>query len=116
MKPKIGDKLWLVREGWRSSDAPREREVTVTKVGNKWFQLDNDHDPRHPRYSNDTWCEDGGQYMSRAKCHGSADEYHLAIETAKTWDKVYTLIRNTYSRPEHLTLLDIQTVLKILHP
>ena len=110
----VGEKLWLVREGWRTPDPVTEKEVTVTKVGRAWFYVDNEHDPSDHRYSIDSMREDGRGYVSRAQCYRSREEYRMALESDRVWGLISAFVRSEYVRPKQFDMLTLWKVADLL--
>ncbi len=66
---QVGQKLWRVASRRRGGNG---FEVTVSKVGRKWAELDG---YATGRIDLETLCVDGGNYMSPATCYLSRESY-----------------------------------------
>jgi len=112
----VGQKLWLVRGGWRNSDRPSEKEITVTKVGRKWFYAE---DPEYKgrkqnRYDIEDMVEDAGQYTSNAKCYLSKADYDNHVAIREKWDTITRWMRNTYRCPDGVDVAQLDQIAGIL--
>lgn len=73
MELKEGQKLWYV-----STYSRYQGPVTITKVGRKWAQLDNNE-----RIDIKTMLADGKRYSSPGECYASKKEYDAEVEFNK---------------------------------
>lgn len=100
-----GQKLWWVPQRNRHAQA---KEVTVTKVGRKWAQLDN-----HERIDLETLVADSGQYSPSGCCYLSRDECEQEKALAQAWSKLKRDLQ--YGRnPDGVTIGDIEAARKLL--
>lgn len=104
-KLQEGQKLWWV---YSSNRRGQPREVTVTKVGRKWAQLDN-----NCRIDIETLLADGGDYMSPGCCYLSKDIYDSGVALQKAWSEMKRDIQYA-STPEGVTVVDIQAARTLL--
>lgn len=98
-KLQEGQKLWWVYSQNRRGNP---REVTVTKVGRKWAQLNN-----HYRIDIETLIADGGGYMSPGCCYVNKDIYDREVVLKKEWNDMKRDIQYQPT-PEGVTVADIQ--------
>lgn len=116
MSVEVGQKLWLVRGGWRNSDRPSEKEVTVTKVGRKWFYVE---DPEYngwkqERYDLENMVEDAGQYTPKARCYLSKADYDYQNARRDRWDIIHRWMGYAYRCPDGVTLDQLDLIAGIL--
>lgn len=72
-----GQTLWWVPRQTKHSQA---KEVTVTKVGRKWAQLDNHH-----RIDIETLIADSGGYSPPGACYVNREGYEEELAISKAW-------------------------------
>lgn len=103
---KVGQALyWVPRE----TRFRNPREVTVTKIGRKWVQLDN-----RERIDIESLCADGGQYASPGQCYLSKADYEHAIKLSNNWTALRRDIESLWKAPNGVTLEDMDAVRSIL--
>lgn len=100
-----GQKLWWVP---RRNRYAQPKEVTVTKVGRKWAQLDN-----HERIDLKTLVADAGQYSPSGCCYLSREEYEQAEALAQAWSNLERDLRHA-RKPDGVTICDIAAVRQLL--
>lgn len=98
---KVGNTLWYVPIYKR--ELPRD--VTVTKVGRKWIEIDPSW---FPRLDKDTLFADGGKGVSPGRAYISKGEWEIERDTNQAWGEFRTAIEKLYHRPQHLKLEEIQ--------
>ncbi len=101
---KVGQKLWFVPRHGTS------REITITKLGRKWFETDTKY-----RFNIKTLSADGGQYMSPGDCHLDRFEYEAKRQLQKAWAAI-TQKLGRFGNWHHaeVTIEDIQAAAKLL--
>lgn len=104
-KLQEGQKLWWV---YSSNRRGQPREVTITKVGRKWAQLDNDK-----RIDLETLVADAGQYSPSGCCYLSREEYEQAEALAKAWSNLKRDLQYA-RRPDGVTIGDIEAARQML--
>ena len=113
-KLEVGQKLWLVTNGWRGgfrSALPGE-EVTVTKVGRKWAELDHG---RKTRIDINTLRVDSqGFGHSPGRCYLSREVYEIEVRDSETWRVFHNWTRDKYGKPDGLTADAIREAAKLL--
>lgn len=92
MNVKVGQKLWFVPNERHGNP----REVTVTKVGRKWFETDG----YTPRISVESLKADGGQYLSPGRCYLSKSEHTHAVATTQAWSEFKRQIERMWQSPD----------------
>ncbi len=105
----VGDVLYFVRtSGYRKNE--EGKEVTVTKVGRKWFHFDGGY----YKAAIQNWMVDGGQYGSPGRIYENAAAYEEEERRAEAWHELRKGIDRFYTPPGHLTTDQIVEVLKII--
>ena len=104
-KLKVGQKLWWVP---RYNRTQPQHEVTVTKVGRKWAQLDN-----HYRISLETFKADGGGYAPPGTCYPSKAHFDAITELNVAWNHFIGDLRNM-RLPDGVTVEDVEAARKLL--
>lgn len=107
-KPNVGDKLYMVWIGDRRYKQSN-REVTVTKVGRKYFYVDDDNTQFDLEDWKSTW-EFGG---SDWECYESKQAYDDHAELVKLNDK----FRDRFSRygKPNITLDQARRIMEIIN-
>jgi len=100
---KVGDKLWCVPTYGKA------HEVTVEKIGRKWFTIKGGWGPR---ISIETMYADGGNSSSPGRCWLSCADWEQEQKADKLWRELQ--MRTGYLRPPHLCCSDIRKVAEIL--
>ena len=113
MNLNLGDRLWLVDSGNRNSDPVKESEVTVTKLGRKWFMVNNNHSTWHAQYSVETGYIKTS-HSPRERCYQSKAIYDMKVLTNDHWNQLTRFFSGRYSKPEHLTLGNMIQILELL--
>jgi hypothetical protein len=103
----VGQVLWLVPYDKRMGNP---HEVTVTKVGRKWAEIDE----RHVRVNIETMAAKCGDY-SRGTCYVDRVAWEREQERQATWDKFHGAIRNSYRAPNGVTADQIREAAKTLN-
>lgn len=85
-KLTVGQKLWYVPRD--SREVSQSREVTVTKIGRKWAEIDMGWG-RGWRIDLDDWTVDGGNYSSPGRCHISREAWKAETERRRLWDGLF---------------------------
>ncbi len=106
MKVEVGQKILEVRFGWRAKDEPNLKDSIVTKVGRKWFYVNNEHEAHHNRYSIETGFADGGNYSPRGRCYESREHYQREIDTTALWLELEKVFRY-HSHPKDVDIRDL---------
>ena len=104
-KLQEGQKLWWV---YSSSRRGQPREVTVTKVGRKWAQIDN-----NCRIDIETLLADGGDHMSPGGCYLSKDIYDAEVALQKAWSGMKRDIQYAPIQ-DGVTVVDIEAARTLL--
>lgn len=89
---KVGQKLWCVPSSNRRGTA---MEVTVRKVGNKFFYLDEFRGDY--RFYIDGMMHDGREYMTHWQCYLSKELYEAKAELAREWQSFRADIAQTHN-------------------
>lgn len=77
-KPKVGDTLFLVRYGHRRGETVETENVTVTKVGSKYFRC-GEESWNARKFRVDSWHE-ASEYSSNVVLFENEDEWKLHTE------------------------------------
>lgn len=103
----VGQKLWFVS----SNNRRDEYEITVAKIGRKWIETG-----RGLRLDKSTLWADGGQYVSPGRAYVSRQAWDEEKALNAAWDALFQRIRNTYHRPEGVSVADIEAATALLFP
>lgn len=96
MKFEVGQKLFYVPNDRRHDS----RYVEITKVGRKWL-----HCSGFMKVDAEDLCTES---WPQGKCYLSEEDYNTAKVIQKAWDSFQRKIDRMYTRPEGITLEDIQ--------
>jgi hypothetical protein len=102
---EVGQKLWLVPSAGYWGEP---REVTVTKVGRKWFATDD-----CGRFDRQSFEADGRGYSSPGRCYLSKEEYDTYLGVVQRWRDLRSAIERRYVVP-NVTVQDINEAMRIL--
>lgn len=107
MKLTVGQKLWFVRHSWRGRS--ESHEVTVKKVGRKWFELEG----KWSRYSVETL---RGEDQHDGICWLTRDEHARHQQLRSAWTKLEDDLRHIRhgNPPAGVTVEDIAEVRRLL--
>jgi len=100
-----GQILWWVPQSQRHA---LPREVTVTKVGRKWAQLDN-----RERIDLETLVADGGGFSAPGCCYLSQEHHEGVMALHKAWDGLKRDLEYK-SVPTGVTAADIAAARQLL--
>ena len=100
-----GQKLWWVPNRSRFA---QQKEVTVTKVGRKWAQLDNNE-----RIDIETLVADAGQYSPNGHCYVSRESYEESVALSNAWSNMKRDLQYGAS-PDGVTIEDIEKARQLL--
>lgn len=109
-KPKlaVGMTVWVVYSRRHGDGVER----TITKIGRKWAYTD----LRNQRFDINSWCIDGGDYVSTGEVYASEQAFkdHLALQ--KEWQSFHGIVRQlSWSNvPGGMTLEKIQQIKALL--
>jgi hypothetical protein len=108
-KPKVGQVIYYV-PFVHSNNRTRTpaRELTVTKVGNKYFECESNRS----RFRISDWVEDFGHYSGRA--YLSAAHHEEALRRIATWRQFHDAIRHEYRAPEDISTENIREAAQLL--
>lgn len=108
---KVGQQVYVVQAQYRREDTLRAAYEEVTRIGNKYFYTGEGW--KETKYSLKTLRE-----VSDSNYHAAAyltkEEFDERIALTDAWNEFKTVASNLYSRPEHLTLQDIQSIVNTL--
>ncbi len=105
---KVGDKLWHVVNDRRYFN---EYEVTVTKVGRVWAELNND--PKF-RVNIESMYIDGRGYTSPGACYYSKENYEEEKNRGEAWKAFRKELEYIWSPQNHLSLAQIQGLIAVV--
>jgi hypothetical protein len=94
-----------------SSRRGQPTEVTVTKVGRRWADIE---PPYIGRVDIDTLSVDGGNHSSPGRCYLSMEDYETEKATNQAWLDFWRTIDRKHSRPKGVTVEVIHNVVEIL--
>ena len=100
-----GQKLWWVPAKSRYA---QPKEVTVTKVGRKWAQLDN-----YERIDLETLVADPGQCSPNGRCYLSREAREQEEMLGKAWGKLKYDLQYTRAT-KGVTIADIEAARQLL--
>ena len=86
------------------------REVTVTRVGRKWFEANG----VYSRISIETLWVDGGQYGSPGRCWLSAESYEAEKSRQAAWSEFKSLMDRHYAAPADVSISQIENARRAL--
>ena len=87
---EVGQKIYLKPIGNKARYSQEIKEVTIGKVGKKYFELEENH---YGRFFIDTMSQDCGQYISGYTCYLSLQD----IEDEKEALRLLTEIKKVFS-------------------
>lgn len=105
MKLSVGQKLWYVPNRNRGGQC----EVTVTKVGRLWANLDN-----RERISLESLEADAGQYSSPGRAYLSKGDYELSLRLHEVWREFRRRVDHQYLPPDGVTFSDVERATDLL--
>lgn len=106
MNYTVGQKLWYVPTDHRWG---RQAEVTVTRVGRKWVELDSGR-----RVEIGKTHVDGGNYSSPGSLYESKEVYEASEALKEAWWELKRKMDNIRATPSHMTLEKISQIEKIV--
>lgn len=106
-KLTVGQVLWFVPSAPHYGNP---REVTVTKVGRKWAEIDT----AGIRIGVNTLYADGRGYMSPGQCWTDRTEYEAWTELLNEWDAFRKRVNDCYRMPESVTIEGVRAASKAL--
>lgn len=85
-KPEVGEKLWFATNRM-TTNYINDREVTVEKVGNKYFYADG------MRFEIETWCElDDRGFSSCGACFHNKEEWEKNVRATEYRGKICNML------------------------
>lgn len=108
-KLSVGQKLWYVPRD--SREVSQSREVTVTKIGRKWAEIDMGW--RGSRIDLEDWRVDGGQYSSPGSCYVSRQAWDDERQRQRAWSSLFSA-RPYGGPPDHVTTAAIYQAASLL--
>lgn len=110
-KPVVGQKVWLRHSKYYSRDSVSLIECTVTKVGNKYFEIDGAG--YKTRFFNDSWLQDT-EYTHQYILYQSKELYELGIDTNAAIKSIEAKLKHMVVHKTQANLIKLQIVDKIL--
>lgn len=84
-------------------------EVSITKVGRRWIELDNGY-----RIDKQTMRADGKGYSSPGCCFLSEADYETTLKLNLAWREFRLLVERTFSVPDGVTFSQIENARRAL--
>lgn len=108
---KVGDKAWLV-DGKEANGDPHLVETEITKVGNKYFEVDY----LRNRVNKETLRVDSQFHFRQQRVYLSKSEYENETESKKLWDDIKNFMNYKNFPDERMSLETIRELHALFKP
>lgn len=115
---KTGDTLVMVTPDHRRNHPAEAKEVVVTKVGRKYFTVNEPEKTQYTHLEKQFTVSEGRHYHKdfggRHELWDTIGDYNRHAEASALWNELWSYFKDKYSKPKHLTTEQLKEILETL--